>query len=87
MAGGGLAQVVQAILFGPPLSLIGRRKMGFVGAKINKTDLALLKELLEAEKIVPVIDRRYRFSELPDALRYLEEGHAQGKVVVAVKPG
>jgi NADPH:quinone reductase-like Zn-dependent oxidoreductase len=43
-----------------------------------------LKEHLEAGKLVPVIDRRYPLSELPDALRYLEKGHARGKVVITV---
>ena len=85
MAGGGSVPMLQAILLGPFVSLIGCKKMCFVGAKVNKTDLVLLKDLLEAGRIVPVIDRRYPFSALPDALRYLEEGHAQGKVVIAVK--
>jgi NADPH:quinone reductase-like Zn-dependent oxidoreductase len=50
----------------------------------SKTDLVFLKEHLEAGKLVPVIDRRYPLSELPDALRYLEKGHARGKVVITV---
>jgi len=85
MAGGGSVQMLQALLLGPFLSRIGRKKMCFVGAKVNKTDLALLKKLLEAGKIISVIDRPYPFSEVPEALRYLEEGHAQGKVVITVK--
>ena len=47
-------------------------------------DLVVLKELLEAGKIVPVIDRRYPLSEVPEAIRYLEEGHARGKVVITL---
>jgi NADPH:quinone reductase-like Zn-dependent oxidoreductase len=85
MAGGGSVPMLEAILLGPLLSLIGRKKMCFVGAKVNKADSILLKDLLEAGRVVPVMDRRYRFSALPDALRYLEEGHARGKVVIAVK--
>jgi len=85
MAGGGSVQMLQTMLLGPFLSRIGRKKMCFVGAKMKQTDLAVLKELLEAGKIVPVIDRRYPLSDLPEALRYLEEGHAQGKVVITVK--
>jgi NADPH:quinone reductase-like Zn-dependent oxidoreductase len=85
MAGGGSVPILQTILFGPFVSLIGRKEMRFVGARVAKTDLVLLKNLLEAGRIVPVIDRRYPFSALPDALRYLEEGHARGRVVVAVK--
>ena len=51
-------------------------------AKITKEDLAVLAELLETGKVKPVIDRRFELSELPDALRYLGEGHARGKIVV-----
>jgi len=51
-------------------------------AKLNKKDLVFMKELLEAGKVVPVIDRRYPLSEVPEAIRYLEEGHARGKVVI-----
>jgi len=47
--------------------------------------LDFLKELVEAGKVVPVIDRRYPLSEVPEALRYLGEGHAQGKVVITVE--
>jgi NADPH:quinone reductase-like Zn-dependent oxidoreductase len=50
----------------------------------SKTDLAFMKELLEVGKVTPTIDRRYLLSELPDALRYLEKGHARGKVVITV---
>jgi NADPH:quinone reductase-like Zn-dependent oxidoreductase len=51
-------------------------------AKLNRADLAELRDLLEAGKVKPVIDRRYALSEVPEALRYLAEGHASGKVVV-----
>jgi NADPH:quinone reductase-like Zn-dependent oxidoreductase len=85
MAGGGWAQIFQAMLLGPLLSLIGSRKMCFFVAKLNKTDLVLLKDFLEAGKIVPVIDRRYPLSDVVEALRYLEEGHARGKVVITME--
>jgi NADPH:quinone reductase-like Zn-dependent oxidoreductase len=81
-AGGGVGRILQAALLGPVLSRIGRKKMGFFLAKINQKDLAFLKELLEAGKIVPVIDRRYPLTDAADALRYLAQGHAQGKVVL-----
>src|SRR6266852_5921200 len=87
MVGGGGVQILQALLLGPLLSLIGGRKMCFVSAKINKKDLVFLKDLLEAGKVVPVIDRRYPLSAVAEALRYLEEGHAQGKVVITVEHG
>jgi len=51
-------------------------------AKINKGDLVVLQELLEAGTVTPVIDRQYELSEVPEALRYLGEGHARGKVVI-----
>ena len=85
MVGGGWAQILQAMLLGPLLSLIGSKKMSFVSAKLNKTDLGLLKDFLAAGKIVPVIDRRYPLSEVAEAFRYLEEGHARGKVVITLE--
>jgi NADPH:quinone reductase-like Zn-dependent oxidoreductase len=85
MVGGGGAQILQVMLLGPLLSLIGSKKMCSFTAKINKEDLVLLKDFLEAGKIVPVIDRRYPLSDVAEALRYLEEGHAQGKVVITVE--
>ncbi len=69
------------------LSAIGSRKMRGFMAKMNKEDLDLLRDLLAAGKIVPVIDRRYPLSGLAEAVRYLEEGHAQGKVVITVEDG
>jgi NADPH:quinone reductase-like Zn-dependent oxidoreductase len=50
----------------------------------KKNQMVVLKELLEAGKITPVIDRTYSLSEVPEAIRYLEGGHAQGKVVITV---
>jgi NADPH:quinone reductase-like Zn-dependent oxidoreductase len=83
-AGGGVVRILEALLLGPWLSLIGRRKIGFFLANINQRDLAFLKDLLESRKIVPVIDRRYPLSDAAGALRYLAEGHAQGKIVLTV---
>ncbi len=54
-------------------------------AKANKEDIAIVKELLEAGKVVPVIDRRYPPSEVPVAIRYFEEGPARGRVVITVE--
>ena len=67
------------------LSRIGRKKTCTFFAKGNKKDLVFLQELLQSGKIVPVIDRRYPLSETAEALRYLEEGHAQGKVIITVE--
>jgi NADPH:quinone reductase-like Zn-dependent oxidoreductase len=85
MVGGGLIQMLQVMLLGPFLSRIGSKKIGMILAKINNKDLAFLKDLLEAGKVVPVIDRRYPLSGVPDAIRYLGEGHTQGKVVITVE--
>ena len=85
MAGGGGAQILQGMLLGPLLSRIGSKKMCFFMANINKKDLVFLKDLLETGKVVPIIDRRYPLSVAAEALRYLEEGHAQGKVVITVE--
>jgi len=73
------------MLLGQLLSLMGSKKTRFFIAKINTKDLVLLKDLLEAGKVVPVIDRRYPLSDVAEALRYLGERHAQGKVVITVE--
>ena len=65
-------------------ALRSSQKAVFFIAKINKEDLVVLRELLEAGKVTPVIDRCYELSDIADAFRYLGEGHAQGKVVVTV---
>lgn len=80
-----LRAVFQALLLGPVLSKTGSQNMGSMGiAKINQQDLTYMKELLEVGKVVPVIDRSYPLQEAAEALRYLEEVHAQGKVVITV---
>jgi NADPH:quinone reductase-like Zn-dependent oxidoreductase len=83
--GGGVVEILQGMLLGPLLSLIGSKKMRFFIAKINRKDLVILKDLLAARKVVPVIDRRYPLSEAAEAFRYLEKGHAKGKVVITVE--
>jgi NADPH:quinone reductase-like Zn-dependent oxidoreductase len=84
MSGGSMTQMTQAMMLGPWYSKSGGQKMGNMLAKPNKQDLTFIKELVEAGKIVPVIDRYYPLSEVADAIRYLEEGHARGKVVITV---
>ena len=86
MVGGSLAAILQGFLLGPLISMTGSKKMGSVMWKPNnQEDLAILEELFAAGKVAPVIDRRYPLSEVPEALRYLEEGHAKGKVVITVE--
>jgi pentatricopeptide repeat protein len=86
MVGGSLAAILQAFLLGPLISMTGNKKMGIVMWKPNnKEDLAILEELFEAGKVVPIIDRRYPLSETAEALQYLEEGHARGKIVITLE--
>ena len=80
-----IARLFQALLLGPLISMAGSRKMGMLMWKpFKKEDVAFVKELIEAGKVAPVIDRRYPLSEVADALRYQEEGRAVGKVVIMV---
>ncbi len=81
------------MFLGPLVSMTGNlpgrqagKKIGLMGtAKANIKDLLFMKKLLEAGKVKPVIDRRYKLNEVPEAIRYLEEGHARGKVVITVE--
>jgi len=83
--GGSMTQIFQGMLLGPLLSWTGSKKMGSMMTHSNQKDLVFLKELLEAGKVVPVIDRFYPLSKVAEAIRYLEEGHARGKVVITVE--
>ena len=65
-------------------ALRSSQKAVFFIAKFNKPDMMVLQELLEAGKVTPVIDRQYELSEVPEAFRYLGEGHAKGKVIITV---
>jgi len=84
LGGGSWARVYQAIFLGPLLSITGSKKMGILMLKPNK-DLAFMKELVAAGKVVPVIDKRYPLSKVPEALRYFGKGEAKGKVVITVE--
>jgi NADPH:quinone reductase-like Zn-dependent oxidoreductase len=85
MAGGSTAQIFQALLLGSWMSMAGGKKMGALLAKPNQKDLVFMKELLEAGKVVPVIDRCYPLCDVPEAIRYLEAGHARGKVIITLE--
>ena len=76
--GPGLTQGVKAMV----LSKFVGQKMGMMLAELNQKDLTFLADLMQSGKVTPVIDRTYKLSDLPDAIRYLEEGHARGKVVI-----
>jgi NADPH:quinone reductase-like Zn-dependent oxidoreductase len=75
----------QVMLLGPVISRMGSKKVVLlVVARPTLKELVLVKELLEAGKVVPVIDRQYPLRETAEAIRYLEQGHARGKVVITV---
>jgi NADPH:quinone reductase-like Zn-dependent oxidoreductase len=78
---GALGRIVAGLAMSPFLT---QRIVAFT-AKPSGLDLRVLKELIEAGKLTPVIDRTYSLSEVPDAIAYLEEGHARGKVVITVE--
>lgn len=78
--------MLQVALRGRWMSRSEGRKAVFMIAKVNPEDLLFLKELMETGRVRSVIDRRYPLAEAPDALRYLEAGHARGKVVITVAP-
>jgi NADPH:quinone reductase-like Zn-dependent oxidoreductase len=84
MIGGSGTQMAQAIFLGSLISLTGKRKMGSLVATSNKNDLLFMKGLLENGHVKPVIDRSYTLDQVAEAMRYLEEGHAKGKIVLNI---
>ena len=88
MAGGpsgrwkmGLARGIKAIV----LSWFVSQNLVGILARRSQEDLAIMHDLMEAGQVIPVIDRRYRLDDVPEAIRYLEEGHARGKVVMTLE--
>ena len=77
---GGTDRQLRAMMLSPFVS----QKLGTFVNKENHEDMLVLKELIESGKVTPVIDRTYPLAEVPEAIRYLEEGHARGKVVITV---
>ena len=84
MVGGALMQIVKSLLFGGLMSF-GSKKMLTLSAKSNQQDLELILKLAADGKIKPVIDRRYSLEQTADAMQYVSEGHARGKVVINVE--
>jgi NADPH:quinone reductase-like Zn-dependent oxidoreductase len=76
-----MGYIIKALM----LSLSVRQQGRSYIAIPNNKDLVALKELIESGKVTPVIDRTYSLSETPEAFRYLDEGHARGKVVITVE--
>ncbi|MFV1982792.1 MAG: NAD(P)-dependent alcohol dehydrogenase [Thiohalomonadales bacterium] len=83
LVGGSMARIFQIMLLGPLISKMGSKKIAILALKPNK-DLDYMIKLFESGKVVPVIDRRYPLIEVPKALQYLGEGHAQGKVIITL---
>lgn len=86
MVGGPTGRILQVLIVGALISMTGKKKLGLMWwwKPFHRTDLAFLVELIGAGKLAPVIDRRYPLSEVPDALRYMEAGHAKGKLVITM---
>jgi NADPH:quinone reductase-like Zn-dependent oxidoreductase len=83
MTGGTNSQMFQAMF----ISMFGHKKMYNLLMNPNQDDLLFIKELAETKKIVPVIDKRYTLNEIPEAIKYIEEGHAKGKISIRVPEG
>lgn len=83
MVGGSLSQIVRCLLLGSLMSVGGKKMLSFT-AKATKADLEYILKLVEEGRVKPVIDRRYPLHETAEAIRYIGEGHARGKVIVDV---
>jgi NADPH:quinone reductase-like Zn-dependent oxidoreductase len=79
---GPIASSIGTLIAAP---FISQTFVNFFVAKIDKDDLEILGELIEGGKVTPVIDKRYGLEDVPAAIRYLEEGHARGKVMIIVE--
>jgi NADPH:quinone reductase-like Zn-dependent oxidoreductase len=85
LSGRGMISILARLMAALVLSRLVSQKLVMVLARPNKRDLTIMHELLKAGKLTPVIDKRYSLGEVPDAIRYLEEKHARGKVVVTLE--
>ena len=82
--GGSESQFFQTLFLGPFISMTGSKKISSLLQRANQKDLNDVKELLETGKVKPIIDKRYKLSEVTEAFNYFQEGHAQGKVVITI---
>ena len=85
VAGGSVATLFQILFLGPWIKRITNKSIRILMVPQNRNDLAAITQLCETGKIVPVIDRRYPLVEVPEAMRYVGEGHAKGKVIIVVE--
>jgi NADPH:quinone reductase-like Zn-dependent oxidoreductase len=86
MAGGGMQQILQGFLLAPLLSRLTRKRSVLLMAKINHPDLETLADMLASGALAPVIERRHPLHEAAEAVAYVAEGHAKGKVIVEMSP-
>lgn len=84
VTGGSMGQIFQGMPLGPVVSMTGSRKICSMTSTPDQECLEFIKELTEVGKLKSVIDRSYHFTELPEALRYLDEGRALGKIVITI---
>lgn len=82
--GGSESQLYQTLFLGPFISMTGSKKISSLLQRANQKDLNDLKELLDIGKVKPIIDKRFKLSEITEAFNYFQEGHAQGKVVITL---
>jgi NADPH:quinone reductase-like Zn-dependent oxidoreductase len=75
---GPMVKPIKLMLVSPFVS----QKLGMILAELNHDDLALLADFMQSGKVKPIIDRTYKLSDVPDAIRYVEQGHARGKVII-----
>jgi NADPH:quinone reductase-like Zn-dependent oxidoreductase len=85
LAGGTNSQLFQTLLLAQLKSKAGGKSVRFFVANTNQADLLYLKEMIEAGKLMPVMDRCYPLNQTAEAMRYLEAGHAKGKIVICVE--
>jgi NADPH:quinone reductase-like Zn-dependent oxidoreductase len=84
LTGGSVATIFQILLLGPWISIIESKKIRILAVRPNIEDVDFMNELIEAGKVTPVIDKTYPLSEVPEAIGYVGDGRAQGKVVISV---
>jgi NADPH:quinone reductase-like Zn-dependent oxidoreductase len=84
LIGGSISRLFQMLLFGSVISRIMRRRLKCLTAKPNRSDLVILKDLIEAGKIVPFIARTYNLSEVPATISQLEQRQVQGKIAISI---
>jgi NADPH:quinone reductase-like Zn-dependent oxidoreductase len=84
LVGGAMQRIFQVMLFGPMMSQLVGYKLKFLTANPNQKDLMILRDWLADGCVQPCIDRTYALREVPDAIDYVEQGKANGKVVISV---